>query len=77
MFGTECSGESDHSKSLNKFIKFLKQNEKEKENRIEDGLGFEINFGAFQPEPKVSVLPKYLFKSRLFLVNSQFSRHKF
>ena len=44
--------ENDHSQSLKKFIQFLKQ--KEKENRIEDDLGFEINFEVFQPEPKVS-----------------------
>ena len=54
MFGAERSSESDHSKSLKKFMKFLKQKETEKENRAEDDLGFEINFGAFQPEPKVS-----------------------
>jgi len=66
MFGTERSGESDHSKSLKKFIEFLKQSEKEKQNRIEDDLGFEINFGAFEPEPKVS-----------FRVNERFSRHAF
>merc|ERR1712131_565224 len=53
MFGTERSGKIDHSKTLKKFIEFLKQSEKEKENRIEDDLGFEINFGAFQPEPKM------------------------
>ena len=44
--------ENDHSQSLKEFIQFLKQ--KEKENRIEDDLGFEINFKVFQPEPKVS-----------------------
>ena len=44
--------ENDHSQSLKKFIQFLKQ--KEKENRNEDDLGFEINFEVFQPEPKVS-----------------------
>ena len=55
MFGTERSGESDHSKSLKKFMKFLKENEREKENHVEDDLGFEINFGAFQPQPKVSI----------------------
>ena len=54
MFGAEFSGENDHSKSLQQFMKFLKENEKEKENHVEDDLGFEINFGAFQPEPKVS-----------------------
>ena len=56
MFGAETSSESDHSKSLKKFIKNLKQSEIKKENRIEDDLGFEINFGAFQPEPKVRFL---------------------
>ena len=64
MFGTEGSGGSDHSKSLKKFIKFLKQSEMKKEKRDEDDLGFEINFGAFQPEQKVSF-------SRLFVVTSQ------
>ena len=55
MFGAERSGESEHSKSLKKFMKFLKENEKKKENSVEEDLGFEINFGAFQPEPKVSL----------------------
>ena len=54
MFGTESSTGSDHSESLKKFMKFLKENEREKENHVKDDLGFEINFGAFQPEPKVS-----------------------
>ena len=58
MFVTKPSSESNHSKSLKKFIEFLKQSEKEKENRIEDDLGFETNFEAFQAEPKVSDLPK-------------------
>ena len=52
VFGT--SGENDHSKSLKEFVKFLKQNKTEKENRVEDDLGFEINFGAFQLAKKVS-----------------------
>ena len=56
MLGTDHSGESDHSKSLKKFIKNLKQSGIKEENR--DDLGFEINFGAFQPEPKVRFLPK-------------------
>ena len=54
MFGTERTGESDHSKSLKKFMTFLKENEMKKRNSVEDDLGFEINFEAFQPEPKVS-----------------------
>ena len=54
MFGAECSDENDHSKSVKKFMKFLEENEMKKGNSVEDDLGFEINFGAFQPEPKVS-----------------------
>ena len=54
MFGAETSSESDLSKSLKKFMKFLKENETNKGKSVEDDLGFEINFGAFQPEPKVS-----------------------
>ena len=61
MFGTNRSSENDHSKSLKKFMKFLKQNETKKENRVEDDLGFEINFGALQPATKVSFFdfPKF------------------
>jgi len=65
MFGTESSSERDHSISLKKFIKFLKQKETEKENRVENDLGFEINFGAFQPEKKVSFRAQYFLGSRL------------
>ena len=57
MFGIERPVESGHSKSLEKFMKFLKKNEEaEKNHSAEDDLGFEINFGAFQPEAKVSSL---------------------
>ena len=55
MFGTGHSIESDQSKiskSMRKFQKFLKEKTK-KENNVEDDLGFEINFGAFQPEKKL------------------------
>ena len=54
IFGAERYGESDHSNSLKEFIKFLKQKETKKEYHFDDDLGFEINFGAFQPETKVS-----------------------
>ena len=67
IFGDSC--ENDHSKSLKKFIKFLKR--KEKENRVEDDLGFKINFDVFQSEPKVS-FAQYLFGSRLFDIDLQF-----
>ena len=53
MFGNECSDRNDQSKLLAKFIKFMKHKKEEKENGAEDDLGFEINFGAFQPMPKV------------------------
>ena len=55
MFGKECSDGNDHSKLLENFIKFMKQKGTEKENRVEDDLGFEINFESFQPIKKVSV----------------------
>ena len=59
MFGNESSGSTtsirnEHSKLLKNFIKFMKQKEREKENRFEDDLGFEINYGAFQSMTKVS-----------------------
>ena len=54
LFGNERSVESDDGRLLKKFIKFMKQNETKKETRVQDDLGFEINFGAFQPETKVN-----------------------
>ena len=59
MFGTNRSSGTDHSKTLKKFMMFLKENATEKENRVEDDLGFEINFGAFQPATKVSFSSKF------------------
>jgi len=53
MFGTEGSDGSDHNRTLKKFIEFVKQNESNKETSVQDDLGFEINFGAFQPEKKL------------------------
>ena len=67
MFGTDHSGESDHSKSLKKFMKNLRQSEIKKEKRIEDDLGFEINFGAFQPDPKVRFLQQLTEESNPIL----------
>jgi len=58
MFGDESLGSNDHSKLLKNFIKFMKQKETEKENRFADDLGFEINYGAFQPMTKVSFCRK-------------------
>ena len=62
IFGDSCK--NDHSESLKKFIKFLKRKDAKKENLVEDELGFQINFEAFQPEPKVSFLRPYLFGLR-------------
>lgn len=62
MFGTERSSKSDHevvSKSLEKFLKHLKENETKKQNRVDDDLGFEINFGAFESVTKVSFFTQY------------------
>ena len=67
MFGTGRSSENDHSKSLKKFMNFLKQNEIEEINRVEDDFGFEINFKAFQPAKKVSFSKKvYHFEYKNF-----------
>ena len=52
MFGT--NRENDPSKVMEEFIEYLKQKEMEKENQVEDDLGFQINFGAFKPTTKVS-----------------------
>ena len=43
-------------KMMEKFLKYLKEKEMEKENTRDDDLGFEINFGAYQPDKKVSVV---------------------
>ena len=77
LFGTENSGERDHSKSLKKFIKILKQREtqtlSERENSNVE-LGFEINFDAFQPEKKVSFLSQHpsIYMLNCDHVNSRF-----
>ena len=39
---------------LEQFFGYLKEKEVHKEKMIDDDLGFEINFGAFQPQIKVS-----------------------
>ena len=60
LFETERSTGRDHSESLKKFIEFVAKSEKQKENRNDDDLGFEINFGAFQPEQTVRFLSRDL-----------------
>ena len=39
---------------LEQFFGYLKEKEVHKEKMFDDDLGFEINFGAFQPQIKVS-----------------------
>ena len=63
IFGTGRLGASNHSKSMGNFIKFLQRSEKE-QNHVEDDLGFEINFGAFQPVRRVS----FFYFSRNFII---------
>ena len=65
MFGNECSDRKDQSELLEKFIKFMKHNEEEKENRGEDDLGFEINFGAFEPMKKVGQFRQFFLRKCL------------
>ena len=68
MFGTEGSDESNHSKSLEKFIEFMKQIKTKKETSVQDDLGFEINFGAFQPETKVSFSTLLRFSNYFYIL---------
>ena len=46
---------NDQRKKLMKFIKYLKEKEMVKENVKGDDLGFQINFGAYQPDKKVRI----------------------
>ena len=74
MFGNEGSDGSNHERSLKKFIEFMKQNEAKKETRVQDDLGFEINFGAFQPETKVSFSILLRFSNYIYILFHQFSQ---
>ena len=58
----------ENSKICEKFKNYLKEKETEKENEIDD-LGFEINFGAFKPEPKVSFLLIFEIMSQIVTYN--------
>ena len=57
---------NDGTKILEKFLNYLKTMETEKENMQLEDLDFEINFGAYQPEKKVSSKPveKHEVKSK-------------
>ena len=55
---------NENSKIYEKFINYLKGKKTKKENEIDD-LGFEINFGAFSSESKVSFLLIYQLTDRI------------
>jgi len=50
-------------KVTEKFLKYLKAKQVKKEIESDD-LGFEINFGAYQPQPEVSQPPELPFTSQ-------------
>jgi len=51
----EKVGKTKRAKMMKKFLSYLREKEMENENTKDDDLGFEINFGAYQPDKKVSV----------------------
>ena len=51
---TNQVGQKHETKILRKFVGYLKANKIKKENTSDDDLGFEINFGAYQLDDKVS-----------------------
>ena len=53
LFEGEKTGFNESKNVYEKFMNYLKKKEAEKENENDD-LGFEINFGAYQSEEKVS-----------------------
>ena len=53
--GEKDDSTKENKKVYEKFMKYLKKKEAEKENENDD-LGFEINFGAFQSESKVGLI---------------------
>ena len=50
---SEVKTERNQSFVLDKFEKFVREQENERKTNDVDDLGFEINFGTFQKEPKV------------------------
>ena len=53
LFG-EKFGPTRKAKMMRKFLNYLKEKEEKKENTKDEDLGFEINFGAYQSDEKVS-----------------------
>ena len=54
FFG-EKVGQKKKAKMMENFFDYLKKKEAEKENINDEDLGFEINFGAYQPNEKVRI----------------------
>ena len=50
---SEVKTERNQSFVLDQFQKFVREQENERKTNDVDDLGFEINFGTFQKEPKV------------------------
>ena len=55
-------GKYEDVRVTEKFLNYLKAKEVKKEIESDD-LGFEINFGAYEPQPKVSQHPEIPFTS--------------
>ena len=63
----EKAGQTKKTKMLKKFFDFLKEKELEKDNIKNEDLGFEINFGAYQPDKKVSIIQLVILVISLYL----------
>ena len=50
LFKDKGQMKNDQTKMLKRFFDYLKEKEIEKENQPDDELGFEINFGGYQPD---------------------------
>ena len=55
-------GKYEDVRVTEKFLNYLRAKEVKKEIESDD-LGFEINFGAYEPQPKVSQHPEIPFTS--------------
>ena len=52
----EKVGPTKKAKMIRNFLDYLKEKETKKENAKDEDLGFEINFGAYQSDGKVSII---------------------
>ena len=70
LAGKDGESKACTAEAYKKFTNYLKQKERKTKNANNDDLGFEINFGAFKPEPKVSFLLIYQIKGKFRLAMS-------